>query len=386
VTLAAQLATLPWSLAAFGRLSPAAPLANLVAVPWAGIALVAALAWAAARLLLGPAADVLLLPLDLLAVPLRWLEHLPASPLVTWPQQAPWWAAWLATVALASCVALPRPRWTVAARAALATVLLASVAPEVPPPGLELAMLDVGQGDAILLRDGTTSLLVDGGGWRTPGFGGRVLVPALAALGLRRVDVVAVTHPDADHCGGLADLVAELPVGQVWAPPGLEASSCGARLRSSGLPFRELAAGDAARVGRWRLRVLGPGRDVEGPDNRRSLVLLATGAGRRALLTGDLDAAGEAALVRRWGGAALVSDLLKVAHHGSPTSSIGPFVRAAHPRLALISVGAGNSYGHPSPKVLAALERDGARVLRTDRDGMVRVAWGRHWRIRVTAP
>jgi competence protein ComEC len=133
--------------------------------------------------------------------------------------------------------------------------------------------------------------------------------------------------------------------------------------------------------------VLGPERDAAGPDNRRSLVLLAGARGRRLLLTGDLDAAGEAALLRRWGAGPLACDLLKVAHHGSPSSTIPPFLRAAAPRLALVSVGAGNAYGHPSPKVLAALKRRGVAVLRTDRDGMVRVVvTADRWRIRTAAP
>jgi competence protein ComEC len=78
--------------------------------------------------------------------------------------------------------------------------------------------------------------------------------------------------------------------------------------------------------------------------------------------------------------------LLKVAHHGSPGSTIPPFLRAARPRLALVSEGAGNAYGHPSPKVLAALSRQRVMVLRSDRDGMVRVRWGRPWRISTAAP
>jgi competence protein ComEC len=385
VTLAAQLATLPWALAVFGRLSPAAPLANLVAVPWSGVALVVAIAWALVRLVAGDVADLLLGPLDVMAAPLAWLERLPASAWITWPLQAPGWAAWLVTAAVVSCVVLPRPRWSLVTRSASAVALLWWVAP-VATASPELVMLDVGQGDAILLRDGVTAVLVDGGGWRTPGFGGRVLVPALASLGVRSVAAMAVTHEDGDHCNGAADLLRELPVGQVWAPPGVAASPCGERLRGAGVAYRELVAGDAARAGRWRLRVLGPAPGDAGPENRRSLVLRAEANGRCALLTGDLDAAGEAALLRRWGAAALACDLLKVAHHGSAGSSIPPFVRAARPRMALVSVGAGNAYGHPSPKAMAVLSREGARVLRTDRDGMVRVAWGRPWRFAVSAP
>jgi competence protein ComEC len=386
VTLAAQLSTLPWSLAAFGRMSPIAPLANLLAVPWSGVALVVALAWAGTRLVVGAAADFLLVVLDELARPLAWLERIPAGPWVSWPQVAPWWAAWAATLALLSCVVWPRSRSWATARIAGAALLLVWVAPARPSEHATLTMLDVGQGDALLLRDGDVSLLVDGGGWRSPGFGGRVLIPALAAEGVRRLDVVAVTHPDSDHCFGAADLLAELRVGQVWTPPGMARTPCGERLHASGVPVHELVSGDAARLGRWRVRVLGPTRDETGPDNRRSLVLEAAAAGRRALLTGDLDAAGEAGLLRRWGSDALACDLLKVAHHGSASSSIPPLLRAVRPRLALISVGAGNSYGHPSPRVLASLARERIQVLRTDRDGRVHVEWGRPWRITTSWP
>ena len=386
ITLAAQLATLPWSLAAFGRLSPISPLANLIAIPWSAVALVIALAWAALRLALGAAADVLLPLLDLLATPLAWLERLPASRWITWPQQAPWWTAWAIAVLVITCILLPRPRWSIALRLGIVVTLVVTALPPAPPSAPELVMLDVGQGDAILLRDGDATLLIDGGGWRRPGFGGRVLLPALTTLGVRRLDVLAVTHPDSDHCGGAADLLRELPVGQVWAPHGIADTPCGTSLHARGTAYRELAAGDAARVARWRLRVLNPDRDSDGADNHRSLVLLAEAAGRRALLTGDLDAAGEAKLLRHHGPDALACDLLKVAHHGSPSSTITPFLRAANPRLALISVGAGNAYGHPSPKVLATLDRESIPILRTDRDGMVRVRFGRHWRVDVSAP
>ncbi|HEV8631549.1 MAG TPA: DNA internalization-related competence protein ComEC/Rec2 [Thermoanaerobaculia bacterium] len=382
VTLAAQLATLPWALAAFGRLTPISPLANLIAVPWSGVALAVALAWAALRLLLGGSADLLLPVLDLLAAPLAPLARLPASPWITLPLRAPWPLAWAITLLLAACALRPRPRWRAWSALATAGILLAAAAPPAAPRLPELVMFDVGQGDSLLLRDGAATLLVDGGGWRRPGFGGRVLVPALAALGIRRLDAAAVTHPDTDHCGGVVDLLRELPVGEVWAPPGMAETHCGEGLRAApGVRYRELAAGDAARLGRWRLRVLGPPRGGAGTDNRRSLVLLAEAGGHRALLTGDLDATGEAALLSRWGPAALAADLLKVGHHGSPSSSSRAFLRAVGARLALLSVGAGNAYGHPSPEVLYALAAQRTVVLRSDRAGMVRVEWGRRWRI-----
>jgi competence protein ComEC len=389
ITLAAQLATLPWTLAAFGRLSAVSPLANLVAVPWAGLALAVALLWAVTRLLLGPPADCVLALLDALAQPLAWLERLPASPWVSLPVPGTWWAAWGATALLVWWLLRPAGAPAAAARLAGAGLLLAAGLPS-PPSHLEVALLDVGQGDAVLLRDGDRTLLVDGGGWRSPGFGGRVLVPALGRLGVRRLDAVAVTHADLDHCGGAADLLAELPVGQLWLPPGLVATPCGERLIARRrAPWIELAAGDAARMGRWRIRVLAPepGRPPRS-DNATSLVLLAEAGGRRVLLTGDLEAEGESAALARWGESEVACDLLKVAHHGSKSSTTGRFLAAARPRVALISAGQGNPYGHPSPVVLDRLDRAGLPVLRTDRDGMVSAQWGRGraWRLRTVAP
>lgn len=383
VTLAAQLATLPWALAEFHRLSPAAPLANLVAVPWAGLALGGALVWGLARLFAGPPADALLPALDLLAAPLPWLERVPGGSWVSIPLSAGWAVAVTATGLLCWALLRPRPAGWAAARVAAAVGLVVAVQPPVPA-GLEAVAFDVGQGDALLLRDGDQALLVDGGGWRGPGFGGRVLLPALGGLGVRRLAAVAVTHADEDHCGGAADLVRELAVGEVWAPAGLPATGCGRRLVPPWAPpARELVLGERLALGRWRIDVLAPAADDRGPDNHRSLVLRARAAGRCLLLTGDLDVAGERVLLRRHDPATLGCELLKVAHHGSRSSTGKPFLAAVRPRLAVISAGAGNPYGHPSAPVLAALAGAGVRTVRTDRDGMVRLAWGEGRPLRV---
>jgi competence protein ComEC len=222
-----------------------------------------------------------------------------------------------------------------------------------------------------------------------------VLVPALGALGIRRLDALAVTHADLDHCGGAADLLAEVPVGELWLPPGLAGSGCGRRLLAGGrAPAVELAAGGERRLGRWRLRALAPDRPAAGrhaaarSDNEASLVLLAEGEGRRVLLTGDVEARGESSLVERWGEGTLACDVLKVAHHGSKSSTTARFLAAARPRLALVSAGRGNPYGHPSELVLRRLDDRGVTVLRTDRDGMLRLAWdgAGPWSLRVAAP
>ena len=375
VSAGAQLGTLPWALPAFCLLVPAAPLLNLVAVPWAGALLAACGLWTGLAALAPGAAARCLPLLDLLAAPAAWPAAVPASPWLAVPlAPGPVGAALVAGGVLGG---LLRPRLGLAALAAVA--LWAAALSDATGPGpVEAVAIDVGQGDAILLRDGAETLLVDGGGWPAGDLGGRVLLPALARRGVRRLDRVLLTHPHLDHCGGLVEVASYLAVGEVLTGPGApepEPAGCDGELRAlPGVRHRGGAAGDRLAVGRWRLRVLHPrpgaaGRSAAG-DNDASVVVLAEVFGRRLLLTGDAEAAAERELVDRYG-RALRADVLKVAHHGSRSSSAGRFLAAVEPSLALISAGARNPYGHPAPDVLARLRTHGARVLRTDRDGMV---------------
>ena len=377
-SVGAQLGTLPWALAAFCLVSPAAPLLNLLAVPWAGVLLVSSVAWmglAGASPALGRAARPLL---DLLAAPFAWPADLAPSPWASLPLAlGPWGAALLGAALFA---ALRRPRRGLPLVAAgLAWAVLGgpglAKGPEARAP--QAVMIDVGQGDSILLRDGSRTLLVDGGGWRAGDIGGRVLVPVLAHLGLRRLDRVLLTHPDRDHCGGLVAVSEYLAVGEALTGPGWRRAPCAREL--AGLPgvrHRTVAAGDGLSVGRWRVRVIHPRRGSglawQASDNDASVVAEAEVFGRRLLLTGDIEARAEAELVARYGADGdLASDVLKVAHHGSHTSTTERFLDAVAPRIALVSAGLHNPYGHPAPDVLERLRRHRVEVLRTDLDGMI---------------
>ncbi len=241
-----------------------------------------------------------------------------------------------------------------------------------------LEVLDVGQGDAILLtgeRGGRA--LVDGG--PDPDR----LVAALDARVPpwdRRIDLVVVTHPHEDHAAGLAGLFGRYRIGRVVGS-GLEGSGPGWAawadgLVERGIPSSRLATGDRLAVDGIRLTVLWPdGGTVSGRAgddgrvvNDTSVVLLGEAAGVRFLLPGDAEDAVDPVLVAR--GLPHVA-LYKVAHHGSRTASSDALLAALTPDVAVISVGAGNTYGHPSPPTLARLAAHGATVLRTDRDGTV---------------
>lgn len=388
VSWAAQAATLPWALAAFAYLSPAAPLLNLLAVPLAGLLLVAALGWIALALVVPAWSNATALALDLLAAPFRMLPLLPTGPWMVLPLP-PSWGLGLTLAVLALAAA----RSPLAARRALLLGLLITARPgERGSPGeeIEWVVADVAQGDGSLLRAGEHAMLIDGGGSashrRGRDFATQVWLPLLAERAIVRLNVVVVSHGDGDHCGGLLDVASYVAIDEVWASPELAATPCVHELLElSRARFRDLARGDRVTLGRLGFDVLGPPREGTAKDNDRSLVLAVEAAGRRLLLTGDIERRAELELLssdpRR-----LRCDLLKVPHHGSATSSSERFLAAAGARLAIVSCGVGNRFGHPAPAVVERLARVGVRTLRTDQVGGVIVRWRRDGPFAISLP
>ncbi len=268
---------------------------------------------------------------------------------------------------------------------------------------LRITFLDVGQGDAtvIELPDGAV-WLIDAGG--APGVGdvaaqiapGRAVVSFLRARGLARVDVAVVSHPHPDHYLGLAAIAAELPIGALWdarvddAPRpvadhrgGLGYDAIVAHLIATGTRRVHPALG-VHRIGDVAIEVLaprwvatdgGPADPIATADpvrsvNDNSLVLAVARGGRRVLFTGDLEAEGEDVVVAAGVGGC---DVVKVPHHGSPTSSSAALIAATAPRWAVMSLGRGNRFGFPAPAVVARWQRGGAEVLRTDQVGAITV-------------
>ncbi|HEX5929978.1 MAG TPA: ComEC/Rec2 family competence protein [Solirubrobacterales bacterium] len=229
--------------------------------------------------------------------------------------------------------------------------------------GLRVTVLDVGQGDAILLQPAAApAVLVDGG---PPGGG---LEAALEGAGVERLAAAVVTHDQADHVGGVEELLGRFPVRRlIYARLDAGARSLS---RAAGVPAVRVAAGAELRSGALRLEVLWPppellagGGPVDDP-NRLSLVLLARWHDFSMLLTADAEA--EAVPIVPG-----PVDVLKVAHHGSEDEGLAGLLQRTGPALAVISAGADNPYGHPTAATLAALEARGVRTLRTDRDGAI---------------
>lgn len=391
---AALLVTLPICAWHFFQAQPAGLLGNAIVLPWA---------------------ELLLLPVGLLGVVLLGVW----APLGLWLVQGAGWVAglvlWLtekvAWLPLSWVVPKPalwmllvwmvgllgvffrirRSAWLLVI--ALGCYLLAWAWPQ---PNLVVTFLDVGQGDAAVVElPGHRVMVIDGGG--IPGTshqpGERVVVPFLQSRGYHHIDVVVASHPHPDHVEGLIAVLSHFSIGEIWTAESLSAESATTQktwqrflelVEQKHIPIRVPSIREMDGV---RIRALGPCRERETTSdtvcviqaqerwtpNNNSLVLQFYYQGVRLLFPGDVEAPAERALLAQ-AGEHLQADILKVPHHCSRTSSTLAWVRQVAPKWAVCSVGRNNQYGFPHPEVVDRYQQQGTRVVRTDKQGAIRVS------------
>lgn len=358
MTLAAQWATLPITIPTFSELSLIAPVANIVLAPimsaLLAIGMVATIVSVAV-----PSLPAMLVP-DALARAALFavdvLAHVPSSSIVVDGVSS--------SLALVAGMYLPAlavyALWRLPSRRAVLSCSLAGLAACslyvvhwscLAPPSI--TVLDVGQGDAILIRDGPDTALIDCGVDETT-------ARALARNHVFSLDLIAITHWDLDHWGGLGDICSSYPVGEVAVPVG-GALQMPDDYRATGAPDPlEVRVGDAFAVGDFRCEVIWPGPGADTSENEGSMVLKVSYTGGEGelsvLLTGDTEA-GE---VASYAPAAGKVDVLKLGHHGSAASVSEDMLRELDPVACIASAGAGNPYGHPAPETVAAVESSGS--------------------------
>lgn len=231
-----------------------------------------------------------------------------------------------------------------------------------------LVFLQVGQGDCALIQDGGYTVMVDAAAASEYiDLGQRLAIPEMRKLGVNRIDMVLLTHPDSDHIGGLPSIARRWPIAVVAAPETFRDHDALRELQSKlpkGIEWRWMEPDSSLKFGNTQLSFdfMPAGEE----DNVGSLAMLVEMGSSRAVLTGDGTVETEAWLAPRvdWS-----AEVLKAGHHGSRTSTSSEWLEEVRPRFAVISCGRGNRFGHPHSAVTSRIEGAGAKVLRTDWDG-----------------
>ncbi|BBI99862.1 DNA internalization-related competence protein ComEC/Rec2 [Ferrigenium kumadai] len=372
-----QYATVQWAmtvgltpllLALFQQVSLVSPLANALAIPLVSLIVVP-------LTLLGAALPIEM-PLWLAHIAMdgtmHFLEWLNALPQAVWTQHAP--PAWTIAAAMLGVFWLLLPRGF-PARWLGAPLMLPMFlnAPEPPPPGmLRLIVFDVGQGLAVAAQTNDHALLYDTG----PDFSGeadsgnRILVPALRAAGIAKLDGLMLSHDDLDHTGGTASVMQAIPIGWISAP--MNPNHALLQQTTDARPCQDGLRWDWDGV---RFEVLHPepgGTGSKPHDNDQSCVLRISAGRQHILLAGDIEKETEQRLLRLHADQ-LATSLLVVPHHGSKSSSGHDFIAATLPDYAVFTVGYRNRFGHPRKEVLQRYTDTGAQLLRSDEDGAILV-------------
>jgi competence protein ComEC len=401
LTIVLQIGMSPLMALAFHRVALLGAPANLLAVPLTGILVplgfIALLVCAVSRTLGLWIAVPLRFLVQILVAAVGWFSRLPhGSYRIPGP---PTFVVVIFFILLLYAAIFLRIEWkrsrrmfyigSLALIAATLVIAIYPFAPQFAKGKLELTVLDVGQGDSLLVvSPAGHTMLIDGGGEppsygrngspRGPNPGEDAVSPYLWSRGIKKIDVVALTHAHQDHIGGLPAILENFHVGELWVGREVQnpiLAQIEAAARAQGIPVFHETRGESFQLDGANGQILWPEKDsgdiATSARNNDSLVIRLQFHRRSFFLPGDAEAQAEAAILSAAVDVPLDADVLKVGHHGSKNSTTPEFLAAVHPRIAIISAGAENPYGHPNEELLERLKEAKARILRTDKNGAI---------------
>lgn len=254
------------------------------------------------------------------------------------------------------------------------------------PQKLRIFFIDVGQGDStLIITPDKKTVLIDGGGSDSFDVGKKVLLPYLLDRRILKIDYVLISHFDTDHATGVAQILGKIDVSSIILTRQLEENDIYRHILSIAkekkIKLIYVKEGDVLKIGGIKISIIHPENKlmINNPMNNNSIVCKVEYNSFSMLLTGDIEMEAEELILRK--NINLKADVLKVAHHGSKTSTTGEFLKAINPKVALIGVGKNNNFGHPSNEVIQRLKENGTRIYRTDENGEISITVNKKGRI-----
>ncbi len=386
ISLIVQVGLFPLLAYYLGEFSIVGPLANAFVVPILGFAVPFALVLLPVAMILPDFAHFLNIPVELFLYWLDWFVNYTAGLEWSWIQvhidSLLFFGIWITAIFFIASIPIPKMRWKLLAifLAVLCVDQGSDLIQKIKPAKLEITVFDVGQGDAALISTPNNKhFLIDTGRWQ-PDYNSAkyVILPHLKANGIEKLDAIFHSHPHADHIGGTPELIKQIPIDAIYNSGADYDSQLFATYRKAAagnqIPVVPLSAGDQLSIDpALRIFVYGPpGNTSDGNVNNRSLILEVIYGNTEFLFMGDAERGQERRLIAKYPNLT-DTDFLKVAHHGSKTSSIPAFLDTVTANLGVVSLGKQNRFQHPHPEAVQRLRSDSVKLHFTSLSGAIRI-------------
>lgn len=391
LTLSANILILPITIYEFNTIPINSIISNLLAGPLLGICIILGMFTVILSTVCFPVSKLIAFPLQIiLKILIKIIELISKIPFGNYTVKTPWFIVVVLTYAIIATIIYNKKKITkILTMITLIIFIVMQVCAFINIDGkLKIYFIDVGQGDSMLVKTVRgKNILIDGGGSKDPDYdiGEKILVPYLLDRRIKTLDYVIISHFDEDHATGVAQILGKIDVSSIILTRQLEENDIYRHILSIAkekkIKLIYVKEGDVLKIGGIKISIIHPENKlmINNPMNNNSIVCKVEYNSFSMLLTGDIEMEAEELILRK--NINLKADVLKVAHHGSKTSTTGEFLKAINPKVALIGVGKNNNFGHPSNEVIQRLKENGTRIYRTDENGEISITVNKKGRI-----